>query len=234
MADANSLPIYVQTAESLIRDIAAGRLLDGERLAPERQMASDFGISVGTLRKALADLEEKGLLDRKQGSGNYIRAAKAAAAGIYAFFRLEKAEGGGLPTAEVLSVDRLDKPGDGPAFGSARQAHRIRRLRRLSGMPAALEEIWLDAGAAAHMAETDLSESLYYYYRHRLGLWITRAEDWVGVGSMPDWGGACGLPEPGTPCGFVERISRVRDGARVEYSRTWFDADRVRYVARLR
>ena len=70
--DKTALPKYVQTAELLIREIAAGRLPDGARLKPERDMAVDLGVSVGTLRKALDDLTEKGLLDRVQGSGNYI------------------------------------------------------------------------------------------------------------------------------------------------------------------
>ena len=55
-----ALPLYVQISELLIRDIAAGRLIDGERLPPEREMAEELGISIGTLRKALADLTQKG------------------------------------------------------------------------------------------------------------------------------------------------------------------------------
>lgn len=69
-----SLPVYLQIVELLVRDIAANRLIDGERLAPEREMAAQLGIAVGTLRKALAELQSRGLLERVQGSGNYIRA----------------------------------------------------------------------------------------------------------------------------------------------------------------
>jgi len=54
-----SLPIYVQITELLVRDIAAGRLIDGEKLPPERDMAEELGIAVGTLRKALAELQKK-------------------------------------------------------------------------------------------------------------------------------------------------------------------------------
>ena len=140
MSDPSALPKYVQTAEMLIREIAAGRLLDGERLPPERDMAAELGLAVGTLRKALADLEYRGLLERVQGSGNYIRSG-AEASGVYALFRLELIRGGGLPTAETLSVDFLPKPGDAPDFGPSESAHRVRRLRRLGGRSAALEEI---------------------------------------------------------------------------------------------
>ena len=50
-------------------------------------MAESFGIAVSTLRKALASLQEKGLLERVQGSGNYIR-TKADTGSVYAFLRL--------------------------------------------------------------------------------------------------------------------------------------------------
>jgi len=71
MARSQALPKYIQVSEMLIREIAAGHLSDGARLPPERDMAVGLDISVGTLRKALADLEDKGMLERVQGSGNF-------------------------------------------------------------------------------------------------------------------------------------------------------------------
>ena len=233
MTTPHALPKYVQTAEMLIREIAAGRLIDGERLPPERDMAADLGLSVGTLRKALSDLQDRGLLDRVQGSGNYVK-SRPEAAGVYAFFRLELIEGGGLPTAEILSVDRVAKPSGAPEFGPSLHAHRIRRMRHLSGVPAALEEIFLDGAQVPGLSQADLSESLYYFYRTVLGVWITRAEDRVGVAASPDWATAPFDVAPGESCGFVERRAHDQDGHAVEYSRTWYDSRVVRYVARLK
>jgi GntR family transcriptional regulator len=231
--DTSALPKYVQTAELLIREIASGRLADGARLPPERDMAGEMDVSVGTLRKALNDLTDKGLLERIQGSGNYVR-HRAEAAGVYAFFRLELVDGGGLPTADLLSVERLRKPADLPEFGASKEGHRIRRLRRLSGRPAALEEIWLDADWAETVRREDLLESLYYYYRTRLGLWIARAEDRIGVDAVPEWSVDEFEPDAGTPVGFIERWGRTNDGSIAEYSRTWFDQNVARYIARMR
>ncbi|WP_054302060.1 GntR family transcriptional regulator [Gemmobacter sp. LW-1] len=233
MAKSGSLPVYQQVAELLIRDIAAGRLMDGERLPPEREMASGLGIAVGTLRQALKSLAEKGLLDRVQGSGNYIR-AKSDPASVYAMFRLERVEGGGLPTAEVLSVDRLAKSPDLPAFGTSAEGHRIRRLRFLSGQVAAVEEIWLDGDIVPQIGADDLSESLYLFYRHRLGLWIARAEDRIGLGPCPDWAPARFTHRPGAPLPLITRISWSQEGQSAEASFTWYDPDTVRYVARLK
>ena len=43
MSVKNALPIYVQISEMLIRDVSAGHYLDGARLPPERQLATDLG-----------------------------------------------------------------------------------------------------------------------------------------------------------------------------------------------
>jgi len=184
MADAQPLPKYIQISERLIREIAAGHIANGARLPPERDMAADLGIAVGTLRKALGDLEAKGLLERIQGSGNYVR-HKPDVDSVYAFFRLERVQGGGLPTAEVLTVDRLAKP-EGPHFGPDPEGHRIRRVRRLDDVVIAVEEIWLDGGWRQSITRQDLSDSLYLYYRETLGLVIASVEDRIGVAPVPE------------------------------------------------
>ncbi|MBX9454373.1 MAG: GntR family transcriptional regulator [Mesorhizobium sp.] len=233
MPDRYALPLHQQISEMLIREIAAGRMIDGEKLAPEREMAANLNVAVGTLRKALADLHAKGLLERVQGSGNYVR-SRPDVDSIYAMFRLELTEGGGLPTARVLSVARLAKTADMPRFGTSNEAHRIRRLRSLGGRPAAVEEIWLDGDYAETIAAEDLSDSLYLFYRQALGIWISRAEDRVGVDAVPPWAPAEFGLAAGAPAGFIERIGWTQDGTSAEFSRTWFDHTNARYVARLR
>ncbi|MFN3644222.1 MAG: GntR family transcriptional regulator [Gemmobacter sp.] len=228
-----ALPLHQQVSELLARDIAAGRLMDGERLPPERAMAADLGVAVGTLRRALADLADRGMLNRVQGSGNYVRAS-AAPAGVYALFRLELIEGGGLPAATVLSVERLPKAAMLPPFGTDPEGHRIRRLRRLSGRVAAVEEIWLDGAYTPRIDAAELSDSLYLHYRTRLNLWITRAEDRIGQGAAPDWAPPAFAPPPGTPLPLILRRSWDRGGTCAEVSLTWYDPAVAAYVARLK
>lgn len=228
----NALPIYVQIAELLIRDVAAGRLIDGERLPPERDMAVNLNVSVGTLRKSLAELEKKGMLERIQGSGNYIRETGTQNS-VYAMFRLELPEGGGLPRADVLSVDHLTKPADLPEFGTSDTGSRVRRMRYLNDTIIAVEEIWLDE-SAGRIKQALLSDSLYRYYQHQLGFWISRAEDRVSVGALPDWTPANFTRAAGDTVGYIERFSWSDRADPVEFSKTWFDPDRATYVQRLK
>ena len=231
-AKSSALPKFIQLSEMLIREIAAGHLADGARLPPEREMADELGVAVGTLRKALADVEAKGLLDRVQGSGNYVR-HRPVVDSVYAFFRLELLKGGGLPTAKVLSVDRLAKPMGFARLGGDPEGHRIRRLRSLDGVQIALEEIWLDGATRDRIAVSDLSDSLYHFYRHELGVVIASVEDRIGVDVVPDWAPAAFHLRPGAPVGYIERVSLTATKDPAEFSRTWYDAKRANYISRM-
>ena len=229
----NALPIYVQISEMLIRDITAGLYVDGARLPTERQMAAELGVSVTTLRKALDDMAHKGMLEKRQGSGNYIK-INTNLTSVYSFFRVELIGGGGLPTAELLALDRTMKPAHFPAFGGSNEGYRIRRLRRLNGQPAVLEEIWLDGDQSAQLSPKDLSESLYLFYRKSLNLWITEAEDQLGVAQIPDWSPKTFEPAQGENCLCAQRLSRSQSGDAVEFSLNWIDTKVARYVARIK
>ncbi len=225
------LPLHLEISEMLAREIKAGVLLDGEKLEPERAMAESLGISVGTLRKALAELHNQGLLERVHGSGNYVRNIETTNT-IYGFFRLELLSGGGLPSATVESIKKMS--GDqGVDFGAQDEYYRIRRQRFLNETASAVEEIWLDAAYVKdRLTANELSDSLYQYYKESLGFWIARVEDSIGLQKPPAW-----IPEnfqtlAEADCCFVERRSWDQLNRQVEYSRTWFDPSTTRYVAR--
>ena len=225
------LPLHLETSEMLAREIKAGILLDGERLEPERQMAKRLGIAVGTLRKSLAVLESNGMLERIQGSGNYIRHVDDDKT-IYGFFRLELTQGGGLPKATTLAVDKVAGT-DEINFAENDTYYRIRRSRFLNDTEAALEEIWLDASLVEKpIKQSELSDSLYQYYKEVLGFWIARVEDSVSVSSVPEWKPATFCANAPETFGFVTRYSWDQLGRQVEYSKTWFDTRTTRYVAR--
>lgn len=233
-----ALPVYIQIAELISRQISAGHLLDGQRLPTEKIMAREYGVAVGTLRKSLARLVELGLLVRRQGSGNYIQRGEHAAS-IYSFFRLELPTGGGLPSANLLSVATLAKPDGLPDFGldgaaHVDFAHRFRRVRFLDGDAVALEEIWLDGSVTPKIDPAAVSQSLYEFYKSQLGIWITRAEDWVSIDALPDWAADQFHLPAGTMVGYVERFGWSQTNNKVEFSRTWFDHNAARYVARLK
>ena len=61
-------------------DVAAGRFAAGARLPGEPQLAKRFGVSRPTVSRALLDLQHEGLIERRAGSGTYIRTGAPALA----------------------------------------------------------------------------------------------------------------------------------------------------------
>lgn len=227
-----SLPLHIKIKELLARELAAGHWRTGERLPPEASLAASLGCAVGTLRKSLAELEAQGTIERRQGSGTYVKQAPSGKR-VYDFFRLALLVGGGLPTAVVLAFDTLTHPADVPTFGThpSPTCYRVRRLRLLNNAPIALEEIYFDTRHNAALTINDLGEALYLFYQTQLGFWIANAQDSVSISTVPSWTNPLFALPAHTPCGFIERRSYAATGALEEFSRTWFNPQMAHYTA---
>ncbi len=227
---AKPLPVYLQIAELLARQLQAGFWRVGERLPTEAELSRQLGVAVGTLRKALALLEAQGALERIQGSGTYVKQVRGTGQ-IYELFRLELHDGPGLPTARVLDVARLPAPAGLALPGGA--AWRVRRLRFLNEVPVALEEIWFEGAGLRTLRAEEIGDSMYLFYQQRLERWISRVEDHVSAAPAPDWAAPPCALAPGACAGYIERISMDSADGVAEFSRTWFDPAVCRYSSRM-
>jgi GntR family transcriptional regulator len=70
---ASPLPVYFQIAIDVRRRITGGEWSDGQRVPSEPELARDYGVSRDTLRQAIAELVKDDLLERRHGSGTYVR-----------------------------------------------------------------------------------------------------------------------------------------------------------------
>ena len=66
-------PKYLLVADTLRKEIARGVFRDGQTLMTEEELRVRFDVSRQTVRQAIALLEDDGLVDRRRGSGTYVR-----------------------------------------------------------------------------------------------------------------------------------------------------------------
>ena len=69
----NTKPKHQEISRHLQTEIAAGRFGEGARLPSEVQLVRQFSVSRPTVARALRDLESRGLIERRAGSGTYVR-----------------------------------------------------------------------------------------------------------------------------------------------------------------
>lgn len=138
-------PLYKTAEAEMIRRIETGTWPTGLRLPNEFILAAEFGVSQGTMRRALITLEGMGLLDRKPGRGTLVaapRPAPVAAASTQATGHLADDSGAPLELSvfRARAGTRSATPVEADLFGAARLATLERTLRR-NGDRAALDEI---------------------------------------------------------------------------------------------
>jgi len=96
----NTKPKHSEISNHLEGDIILGKFATGARLPSEVQLVKQFSVSRPTVGRALRDLEAKGLIERRAGSGTYVRSTTAQAAPNRIFGLLVP----GLGTTEIFQI----------------------------------------------------------------------------------------------------------------------------------
>ena len=68
----NERPIYVQLVEKIRLEIISGKLQSGQRIPSVRELAIKTRVNPNTMQKALAELEEEGLIYTERTNGKFV------------------------------------------------------------------------------------------------------------------------------------------------------------------
>ena len=139
----DTLPLYRQLARHLRRLIAHGALNAEAPLPAERELADRLNVSRVTLRKALQELADEGLIDQRPRTGTYIRRLHVAQAlAMLTGFTEDMQARGRDPASRWLSrTTGPATPEETMALGLAAgdRVSRLWRVRLVDGSPIALE-----------------------------------------------------------------------------------------------
>ncbi len=230
-------PLYQQIRDVLVQRIADGRLQPGEMLPSEMQLASELGVSQGTVRKALDAMTAERLLVRRQGRGTFV-AEHDETRILFQFFKLVPDDGArSFPDSEVLSVtaaeaDEAER--ERLALDDGATVVRIRRLRRLAGVPVIVEDIVVPEAMVEGLAAMEPPNNLYGLYAGRFGVTIGRAQERLKAVALTAADAALlGVPA-GTPALEIDRLAIALDDRRAEWRLSRCLTEHVHYLSDLR
>lgn len=99
-------PIWKTIAQGLTSDIAEGRYDAGSRLPTEAQLAATHGVNRHTVRRALAEMAEQGLVHARRGAGVFVTAQPTEyAIGKRVRYHQSIAAGGKIPGKKILTLN---------------------------------------------------------------------------------------------------------------------------------
>lgn len=225
------IPLYLQIAARIEADIEAGHLKTGERIASERVLAEDMGVSRMTARQALRHLAVRGLLEVRVGQGAFVGAnvIEQKLNSLTGFTEDMTSRGKQASSIVVLSETRTADAQCARALGLHQDGlvHRLVRIRLVDGRPVARE--MTDIRADRTPGLLDLADfghaSLYETLRNHFGLLPTSAEQSLAAAvASGDIARSLALEE-GAPVLKLTRRTHDQHGAPIEYVRSAYRGD---------
>lgn len=234
------LPLYQRLRDEMLAKITSREWQPGEAIPTESELTQIYGVSIGTVRKAVETLVAEGLLERNQGRGTFIRKPSFDGS-LFRFFRYQ-AEGAKnkVPEGRILARTLVTPPEPvAEALDLNKRAKTIRldRLRLVDGEPVLLEEIWLPHarfGALMRIDLPDFGNLLYPLYEERCGQTIASAQETLTVESADAKVANQLHMQADQPVVVIDRLAFGYDRQPLEWRRSRGRADRFRYQIDIR
>jgi DNA-binding GntR family transcriptional regulator len=227
-------PLYFQLARAIEDAITDGTLPAGSRLENEILLAENHGLSRPTVRRAVQELVDKGLLVRKRGVGTQVIQPHVRRSVELTSLYDDLARGGEAPTTEVLSLDRVPAAADVAeelALAAGAEVVALRRLRRTRGEPLAVLTNYLPGRFEPTLEE--LTERGLYQYLRSQGVHLRVAHQRIGA-RLARADEARLLEEPPRSALLtMERTAFDDQGAAVEHGRHVYRASRYDFETTL-
>jgi GntR family transcriptional regulator len=178
---AAGVPLHRQLFLVLHDEISRGTLQPGDPLPTEQSLCEQFGVSRITVRRALGDLTDAGLVERRQGVGSFVRQGVSTGrrpGGSY----LEGMRQTQFETdVEVIEIGPRTAPAAiDQALGPGKKLHVIRlRRERRTHEPLMITEAWLPIELADRVTTRALRKSALYELLSLHGVVLDRIDSEV-------------------------------------------------------
>ena len=233
-------PRYAVLSDELRAGIRAGKWAPGDLLPSEAQLCVQFGVSRGTVVKAIDVLLAQGLLQRRQGVGTFVsRPALHRSPGYLLGFSETVQRQGRIPTHRLIGQRRLDRS-EALQFGCDEPALLLDRIRLVDGLPWAIHTALVPMRIAATVPaltgpESRVANSDFSLYKtfDEAGLEISHADETINVRlATKKEAGHLGIELPSAVM-LVHRKSFDKRGNLIELIEAVYLQDCYTYDARL-
>lgn len=213
-------PLYLQVRDALAQRIASGEWKPGAAIPNETDLAREFGVSPGTIRKAMGMLEEERLLSRRQGRGTFINDQSSAELSVrYVSIR--------APNGEPIDGDVRDMElSQGVAdegecrrlkLRASERVYRLRRVRLCKGEPFMVEDSSMPAALFPALHESQDISHRIVVLAQRFGVLLGKAEERICITQAPSDIALLLQVASQAPIMMLDRVLLGLDGRPVEW-----------------
>ncbi|MEX4008712.1 GntR family transcriptional regulator [Neoaquamicrobium sediminum] len=229
-------PLWHQAEQALRGLIADGTWTDGMQIPNEERLSTMLGVSRITIRHALRNIEDSGLLRREHGRGTFVRSSTVIAGvrGLTSFTQ-EMAGLGLIVGSRILERDEQAASAEVASALEIRQGEPVVRLRRLrmgNDAPIGVQTAYMPLARVPGFLALEPSASLYQTLSAHFGIAPREAREVYRVGTVAAEDAALLGIETGSPAFVVERITSDAIGP-FEFVHSIMRGDRYEIRSRL-
>lgn len=235
--DGERMLLHDRVYRILREEIERGVLPRGAQLPAERDLCARLTVSRATVRRALKQLSEDGLIESWVGRGTFVSGGLLSdPPNTYRSFTELGAERGLTASARVLSMrirPALLDEADTLRVAPGVEIFDLERLRMLDGLPIAIDHVRVPLGKAPNLTSQDFANASLYKALEEAGVAPVRGD--YAVTAIADMSRAKLLDAPDdSPLLLVVSTGYDAKGNAIELSETIYRGDRYRFLATLR
>jgi GntR family transcriptional regulator len=189
-----SLPLYEVVKRQITEAIMIGKLEPGSVLPSEVALSQTYGVAVGTVRRALMDLTNDGLLSRRRKTGTVVTGRKPqhSLRLFFQYFRLHGLDGSLSKSVTTVTSLDFDVACRGDAeklqIESGAPVVRFHRVRHVDDRPIMHETLTLPRDRVANFPERpeDIPPLLYLHLLDYYGIRISAIREQIGADLATD------------------------------------------------
>lgn len=230
-------PLYLQVRDALGERIAAGEWKPSTAIPNEGDLARQFEVSPGTMRKALDLLEAERLLTRRQGRGTFVNDQTSDELAVR-YSNIRGPDGrhvaGDIEPLDIAEAPVTETECMRLRLRAHERVYRIRRLRLSDGKPYMLEEVVMPAVLFPGLAESKAPSHRIVALAQQFGILLGRSEERITVGTASQDVATALQVEAAAPVLLLDRLIFTLDGRPVEWRFAHCDVSAKHYLAEIK
>lgn len=233
----SSVPLYLQLKE-ILKERIEHYMEPGDAIPVEIEIEKEYGVSRMTVRKAIDELVDEGMVVKQQGKGTFVQQSKITqdAGTIFSWTEEMRNKGKSTETREmeVREVTPSRKLAEALRLHKNERTVCLKRVRYTEGEPLAIMINYLRLQYVPGLLENGLqSESLYEDLEQIYRVKLVEADETISAREATDLEALTLHIPPGSAVLHIVRTSYMANGMPVEVVDMTARADRYQYFAKL-
>lgn len=235
----SSEPLFMQVKDALAgwiqQGLRDGTLSPGERVPSERELSIELNVSAITVKRALNELQQEGLIQRIQGRGSFIARPRKLVLGLERLYSLTTVarERGMEPSRECLELKAMratDNIAQNLHIELGDSVAKVVRLRMIDQTPLAVDTSYVPLAIFPGILEDDLNQhALYDLMTNKYQVEPIRAREYLEPTLINDYESRILQVPVGSPAMLLARVAYGANDVPLEFNKSVIRGDMCRF-----